>query len=258
MNKNIATVNAEEAIRKFHLLMQYGTFKVLRLTGAPKMGKSHLLKKVFPNIFKEKYRGNLYVYMDFNRKTKDVTAYLGIINAKLSSSSQFISYNEALAKIGSQPRVWMENITIQESKVNVEARGINWYANDYLTSASIADIREIENRILFLFDSVDELEQHTRTWLLDRFVPQLVNLDNVALVLAGRTLEGDYTSDYEEFSLNQNLSQVLNPQEYIAYLQQIGTNINLPETQIELLARAADYVPGLFTELISNIITNQC
>ena len=243
----IASFIQDEDLEQFHQLMkQQGRFKVLILTGPPKIIKSYLLKKVFPDIFQKDYDKKLYVYIYFDSKKKIdnvVRYYLDPIATELGDKNEpFLNYNKAVAEMGSK-----------QSRANRESEGINWYANDHLVSEFIEDIRGINNRILLLFDAVDELELNARMWLLERLVPGLLQLENVSLVLAGRTLEEDCTSKYEEFCLKQHLSQISNFRESIRYLE----HADLSEDDINLCLVAANYDSSLFMQLVNNLFSSE-
>src|SRR5205823_1804706 len=69
-------INTQEAITFFHNLMQsQDQMRLLRLVGEAKMGKSHLLTKVFPILAQQDYQARCAI-LDLRNQTLTVPDFL--------------------------------------------------------------------------------------------------------------------------------------------------------------------------------------
>src|SRR6266567_3636965 len=160
------TINTHHAVKLFHDLMSStGDFRVLHLVGEAKMGKSHLLTKIFPALAQKQYQ-SMVVTLDLRNRLYGVPDILQMA-CTLIGTKDCPSYNKAYQE-------WM-NWSMNRSKV--ELRGIsalfsffhisiqNNVHDDYdrehdLTSKLVDDVGRLsDNAFLLLVDSVNNADE---------------------------------------------------------------------------------------------------
>ncbi len=242
------TINAHRIIEQFHDFMKPDSkFRVLRLMGDANMGKSHLLTKVFPELCQH-YQAYCAV-IDLRNKRQTIMDFLDAAKSKFTSYGvDFPNYSAAYEKWIYKPTVNVEGVKAFFSDIKIVAKADsaedNWHRASFLTNELVTDLRQITStKCLFLFDSVNDADSNTQTWLMNNLLDKLAPLKHVRVIVAGRSLPEVY-GGYAANCCSYELKAVLDVQEYIKYCQQIGAI--LVEQSIKDVARAVDYNPGMF------------
>jgi hypothetical protein len=246
-------INTQEAIKLFrHLLQSNSQMRVLRLVGATKIGKSHLLTKVFPQIVHELYQARLAI-IDLRNPAHTIPDFLDIASRQLGDQA-CNNYARASHHWTNRPKVEVKGLLAKFARISISAKDSIDDAFDrdrYLAEHFLNDLAKLDDKpLLLFFDSVDCSTKAIQTWLLDTFIPQVSTLPHVRVVIAGCDLpeaSGSYTASCKSY----RLKPVKKVKEYVTYCQMI--NATLPEDIIRILVSAARYTPGFFVELMHNL-----
>ena len=133
-------------------------------------------------------------------------------------------------------------IALKENTDNIYYRDLD------LASQFIKDAAKMNDRLLLLlFDSANSTSEHMQAWLMDTFLVKLLSFPHVRIVIAGRSLP-DVNGSYAALCRSYQLRAVTDIKEYMLYCQRV--NASLVEQSIQDFARACDYTPGTFVELV--------
>jgi len=245
-----STINQERVIELFHELMQPdSSFRIWRLLGEAKLGKSHFLTKIFPTLARES-RQVRCVLLDLRRQSYSPIDILHAICDQLGGETAFPAYCAAYGEWLNRPRVQTIGLKAFLARVSIRAEG---QADEqqrvirHLLSQFIADLDNFKDvSLLFLFDTINEAGENTQKWLMDSFLVQLARLTNVRVVLAGRrdlpTASGTYAAICDSYEL----LPVEEEAAYIDFCERI--DLPLDEQSIRDFAYYVDYKPGLFVD----------
>jgi hypothetical protein len=245
------TIDQQDAIDLFHQLMQpESPFRVLRLLGPAKMGKSHLVTKVFPDLARETYEAHCAV-LDLRNQAQSTSDILHAACNLLGHDIPFPAYYGAYQEWLNRPRVevrglqaFLSSFTIRAGEEEAESR--KWAR--HLTAQVAVDLREVSNaQVVLLFDALDGASESAQGWLMDMLLVQLAPLPHLRIVVAGRGVPEPHGS-YAALTRSYELQPVREIHEYISYCRQIGAALG--EQSIRDLALAFDYAPGSFADVM--------
>jgi hypothetical protein len=223
-------------------------FRVLRLLGEAKMGKTHLLTKVFP-VLAQQHNARCAV-LDLRNKQQTIIAHLHNACVQLGWD-HFPTFDQSYTTWITQPQIQVSGLQAVLSIISARSRSREddtIRVIPHLTRCFVADLRKIDHRLLVLiFDQVDDAASETQTWLMDTFLGQVQGLTHIRVVVGGRTLP-DALGNYAKFCANYELTPVQEEKAYITYCQEVGAS--LVEQSIRDLAKALRYAPGVFAETI--------
>jgi TIR domain len=227
-------INTKDAIDLFHQLMRPNNqIQVLRLVGAGKMGKSHLLAKIFPILARQKYQAR-YLLLDLRNPVHTIP---DILYAACSQLGSHMCDNYLAAY-----KTWMS------SSISFEKSEDALYKNHYLTSCFVKDLAALDDHsLLLLFDSMSSATRKVQTWLMDVLLVQISSLPHVRVILAGRSLPKAHSNSIV-FSHTYHLLPITDEEAYIEYCKNL--HMKLGEQSIRDFAYACDYTPGTFADLV--------
>ncbi|SRR6266566_6785304 len=250
-------INTHEVVKLFHhFMMPSSRFQVLRLVGEAKMGKTHLLTKVFPIIAEQEYQAH-YAVLDLRNQIHAVPDILHMACGQLGARYCEGYYAAHLAWTN-RLKVGFERVLAIFSYLNVsnkdtidEAR----HRDRYLTAQFVNDLGKLDDKlILLLFDSIDNANDSMQTWLMDMLMVQLTQSTHIRIVMAGRSLPEPHGS-YAALCQSCKLLPVTEEEAYITFCQSL--NITLAEQSIRDFAYACDYKPGIFVDFVSPKFSHQ-
>lgn len=248
------TINRQESINLFHHLMQPDSeFHILRLLGEAKLGKSHLLTKVFPTLARRDYQAR-YAILDLRNQAQTATGILHVAHSQIGDHTTFHNYCTAYQEWINRSSAQVQVTGLQAIFARVQIRSTDEADESekvirHLTSQFVADLRNLTGSpLLLLFDAVDGADERIRNWLMDTLLVQSSTLTHVRIVVAGRSVPEAYGS-YTATCRSYELQPVDEEQAYIVYCREIGAN--LEEQSIRDFARAFDYKPGLFVDYVT-------
>lgn len=244
-----STIDTHEAVRLFHQLMQSDIerqLRILYLTGEAHMGKSHLIKKVFPILAEQEYHARCIMF-DLRNPVQDIPEILHLACEQVGREN-CRGYYTVLQEIMNHPK---REETLSQVLTNVASPNISYnflnairLRSERLTTQFLMDLSRLQNKpIVLLFDTVDSASEHVQSWLIRSFLAKLSLLPHVRIVVAGRVLP-EPLGEYMDLLHVHLLSRVKDEEEYIAYCQQ--RNVPLVEEAIRSLAYECEYIPGLF------------
>lgn len=244
-------INTQEAVKLFHHLMKtQNQVCVLRLVGDSKMGKTHLLTKVFPIIARQAYQARCAI-IDLRHPAHSVPDFLHFACSQLGGQSYdfyYTAYQEWLnrPKTVGLPMLlafWSRiKISLKDSSSDLHQRDL------HLTTQFVKDLSKLDDkRVLLLFDNVDNAHQSTQTWLMDTLLVQLSSLPHIRIVIAGRSLP-EASSTYTACCQNYRLLPVKEVEAYIEYCHSV--NLMLSDQSIRDFAHAFGYAPGIFVDYV--------
>ncbi len=244
------TINTDEAVKLFHHLMQpHSQMRILCLVGDSKMGKSHLLTKVFPSLNQQEYQAR-YAILDLRNEIDTIPDLLHLACSQLDPQG-FDSYHSAHDQWTARSGINLQHITsiflhlIIHNWENTQATRARNY---HLTAQFVKDLSQQSNApLLLLFDSVESATEGKQCWLMHSLLPQLTPLEHIRVVVAGRSLpaiHGSYAARCQIY----RLGPVIDDSAYIIYCQKLSATLG--EQSIRDIARLCDYTPGLFADLV--------
>ncbi|MDY6877369.1 MAG: ATP-binding protein [Chloroflexota bacterium] len=248
----LKTINRRDSINLFHHLMQPDSeFHILRLLGEAKMGKTHLLTKVFPTLARQNYQAH-YAVLDLRGQAQTPTSILHTAYSQIGDPTTFPNYCAAYQELINRSKVQVTGLQAILALVQIRAIDETDESESvirHLTSQFVADLHNLaDSSLLLLFDAVEGADERTRNWLMDILLMQLSTLAHVKIVVAGRSVPEAYGS-YTATCHSYELRPVNEVQAYIVYCREIGAN--LEEQSIRDFARAFDYKPGLFVDYVT-------
>jgi hypothetical protein len=254
----VITINQQDAIDLFHQLMQPDSpFRVLRLLGEAKIGKSHLMAKVYPALACETHQARCAM-LDLRNRAQTVPDILHAVYSLLGGRANFPAYHTAHTEWLRRPLVEVHGLQALLSLVSIRAEegsdeSRKWVR--HLTTQLTTDLGNLnDGLVVLLFDAVDDADESTQDWLMDTLLVQLVPLPHLRMVVAGRSTLEAYGS-YAAFCHSRELLPVREEEEYIAYCRQVGAD--LVEQSIRDFAKACDYKPGLFVDYATKFIRRE-
>ncbi len=248
------TINTQEAITCFHSLMHPNSQKrILRLSGDANMGKSHLLTKVFP-LVAQKDGQVRYAILDLryqiDNQPRAVPDFLHSACGLLGQSCDCY-YTEYQNWLNRPKTVGVQRLLALFSHINISLKDSSFDLQDRdrnLTRKFVEDLSKLDDKpLLLLFDHVDKATPQIQTWLMDTLLVQLSPLRHVRVIIAGRQLP-EASSSYVACCQSYTLHPVTEVEAYIEYCRKI--NVILVDQSIKDFAKAHDYRPGAFVELV--------
>lgn len=216
------------------------------------MGKSHLMKRVFPELAHNDFQARC-VILDVRNQNYSIPDFLHMACGQLGNQT-CKNYYSAHQTLINRPKVEVKNCPIWFSRLNIAAKNNIDDAHQrdlYLTTQFVNDLNDLQDRpMLLVFDSVNNADVSIQEWLMEMLLTLLSPLNHVRVVVAGRSLPEAYGS-YTSLCQSYQLLPITNVADYIAYCKDI--NALLPEEAIGILASASLYTPGFFIELVHNI-----
>ena len=242
----LATINMQAAVDLFYELMQPDSpVRVLRLLGQPKLGKTHLVTRVFPDIARRVYHASCAVIT--MRKDQGAADILHAICSYLGGLEAFPTYRAAYEQAQNRVRAQVSGVQAFFSRIKVEAGADDprKLGRD-LVPPFVSDLRKQgERSFMLLFDAVNDASGTMQEWLTDTLVGQVSPLTHVRIVVAGRSVPEAHGS-FAACCCDYELLPVEEEDAYITYCRQLG--ILLVEQSIRDIARLLDYKPGLFAD----------
>jgi hypothetical protein len=243
-------INRQEAIDLFQQFMQPASeFRVLRLMGEAKMGKTHLVAKVLPILAEQGFQAHC-VFLDLRNQAQTILDVLDAARGLLGDYA-FANYDRAYDRWLHRPKVEVTSLRTTLSKVQIRAEdeaSEERKLTRHLTNQFVADLRNLtDTPLLLIFDQVDDCDKTTQNWLMHTLLVLVAPLDHVRVVVAGRFVP-DPSGSYSLNCHSYELLAVQKVEAYIAYCHQIGAS--LVEQSIRDFARAFDYKPGLFADYV--------
>ena len=245
------TINRQDSIEIFHQLMQSDSqFRVLRLFGESKMGKSHLVTKVFPRLARDTYSARCAV-LDLRNRTQSSLDILHAACSLLGGDVCFPTYTTGYREWMNRPQVEVKGLRAIFAPISIRPQGeaseTSKVARD-LTLQFTADLLHLnDGLVLLLFDALEQTAEDTRSWLTDTLLVHLAQHSHVRLVMAG-CLVPEAHGSYASICRSDQLPPVEEDEEYIDFCHRIGAE--LADQSIRDLARAFSYKPGLFVDYV--------
>jgi hypothetical protein len=245
------TINTLTPVNLFRqLMLPSSQNRVMHLVGDAKMGKTHLLTKVFPHLVQQDYQAR-YAILDLSNQIYQVPDILNQACFQLGDTC-CDGYFAAAQAWSNRPKVDVRGLNTTFSRVGIFAKDGVDDANDKARNLTIAfakDVGKLNDKLLvLLFDCVDEqAEEEMRTWLTGMLMVALFQFAHIRVVIAGRSLAEAHPS-YKALSLRYQLLPVKEIAAYVEYCQDFG--LTLPEQSVQTLAHAFDYIPGSIAEVL--------
>jgi AAA ATPase domain len=246
-------IDREEAVARFYqLLDQAEPLRVMRLLGEAKMGKTHLLTKVFPRLAERVAR---CAVLDLRNTQQTIIIHLHNACGQLGRSD-FPTFDGAYTDWINQPQIQVRGLSALFSIISARSRSeedVVTRVIPHLTRCFVDDLRRLDDRLLVLiFDQVDDAASETQTWLMDTLLGQIQGLAHVRVVVGGRIIP-EALGSYARLCWSYELPPVREESAYIAYCKEIGANLG--EQSIRDFARAFHYAPGAFAEIVHTFVS---
>ena len=247
------TIDRQEAIEIFQRLISPDSqVRFLFLEGESRMGKSHLLYKVFRSLAREQLHTRTAL-LDLRNPLQTIPDILYSACSQLGSDycNQFLAESKTLMKPQS---IRIEKAQALFSHIDIQIKEGREYADNrvvLLTSAFMSDLSTHNDILsLLLFDDFDQASNTQQSWLMDVLLPLLSVLNHVRVVIAGRSIP-PVPARFAVSSTVYRLLPINDLQFYIDYCQK--QNISLADETIRTITNLADYNPGNFVQFIHTV-----
>jgi len=248
------TIDRGEVITLFHQLMRpHSLHRVLRLSGDPKMGKSHFLTKIFPHLARQHY-GARCITLDI----RNLTSSQDFLHRLAMPLEDFPHYHQTYQAWVNRSKVEVKNVFTLLTSISLRNQAGPDEAQAHLRNLLThleRDLRTLTSTpLLVMIDALDDeydKDPHLKSWVLNQFLPPLTQLNHLRLVLAGRQMP-PATSDYSGLCLDCHLTSVQDTAAYHTYCQH--QPITIDRHLIDGYILGAGYRPGFFIELLYNYI----
>jgi len=244
------TIDTDEIINLFRQFMDGGsTAKVLYIVGNTKLGKSHLLTKVFPLLAEQEYQAR-HAIIDLRYPMYSIPDILSLTSNQLDGKRS-TNYQAAYEIWLNKPKMEMKNVFLILSSLSLSARleYDDFHKRDHhLTMEFIKDLETCNDRpLLLLIDHIDSALEQIQSWLINTFLVRTALLKHIRVVVAGRFVPEPHGT-YAASCLRSQLHPVTEEDAYIAYCHRL--NVTLMEQSIRDIARLFDYHPGMFVDYV--------
>lgn len=244
------TIDTDEVIRLFHRLMDIGsTAQVLYIVGKTKLGKSHLLTKVFPILAKQEYQAR-HAVIDLRNPVHTIADILSLTSCQLDGK-RCTNYQDAYETWLNKPKVEMKHVFLLLSSLSLSTKQEHddlHKRDHHLTIEFIKDLATCNDRpLLLLVDHIDNATEQMQSWFINTFLVRTLLLKHIRVVVAGRSVPEPHGT-YAASCLHTQLYPVTEEEAYIAYCRRL--NVTLKEQSIRDIARLLDYQPGMFVDYV--------
>lgn len=242
-------INHDDAIELFSELLQpTSQHRFMRLLGDGEMGKTTLLREVFPVLAAQ--QGLRSAFIDMRNQAQKPIDFLHMICGQINRQG-FPSFDKAYEQWLTRPRVQLSGLQALFSKIQVSNRQDDDEREDltlHLTRRFVDDLATVNDQTtLLFFDAVDNASPITQTWLMDMLLVQLQPLPHLRAVVSGRTLP-DASGAYALHCCSYELRPVEDIAAYVRYCRAMG--VNLSEELIHNGAKFCSFNPGRFANAI--------
>lgn len=245
----IPIIDREEAVTCFRQMLESATPpRILRLLGEAKMGKTYLLTKVF-RLLGEQHSVRCAV-LDLRNPQQNIIFHLHNACSQIGHN-HFSRFDQAYADWRDRPQIQMNGLRAVFAYISAHSSIKDGDTEQFilhLTRCFVDDLRKLNDRIVVLiFDQVDDAALATQLWLMETLLVQLQTLDHVRVVVGGRKVP-EALGSYALICQSHELKPVREETAYIGYCRAVGAR--LEEQSIRDFAKAFDYIPGAFAEII--------
>lgn len=251
------TIDRQEVIDLFDQFMQSDShLRVLRLHGEAKMGKSHMLTKVFPVLAQQKHQAVCAV-VDL-RSQVNIPDILHTMSSFLAPRILFSNFNAAYQEWLNRTVIQVKGLTAIFGKITIRTQEETRLAAErtarHLSAQFACDLREFTDAsVLLLLDSIDNTDSSIQEWVMNMLLAQLASMEHVRVVVAGRYVP-EVAGSYAASSISYELKPIRDESAYIAYCRQMGVALNTQS--VRDMARVFGYRPGLFADFVIPKFTN--
>lgn len=246
------TIDRDSAISLFHQLMQSESeFRILRLVGEAKLGKSHLVTKIFPLLASQTYRAH-YAVIDLRSQGQTIPDVLHTICGLLGGENVFPSYYDAYKEWIQRPKLNVSGLQAFFAHVDIrsESESDENRMACYLVPSLIAGLGCLDDtQLLLLFDTLDTSGEKITSWLMNTLLVHLSALAHVRIVVAGRSVP-EACGSYATICRSYSLLPVVEEDAYVVFCRELGIGTDLEDQTIRAMARLFDYKPGLFVDFV--------
>lgn len=244
------TIDTDEVINLFRQFLDTNsTTRMFYLVGEAKLGKSHLLTKVFPALAQQEYQTR-HAIIDLRYPMHTIPDILSLTSSQLDGN-QCTNYQKAYQAWANQPKVSIEHVFLFLSSLTLSTKQEHddlRKSESYLTAEFIKDLEVSSDRpLLLLIDHVDNATEKVQAWLINTFLVQALLLKHIRVVIAGRLVPEPH-GRHAASCLRYQLSPVTEEDAYIAYCHRL--KVTLVEQSVRDIARLLDYRPGLFVDYV--------
>ena len=245
-------IDRRDAVTVFRSFMKPShQMQVLRLVGGEKMGKTHLLTKVFPALAREEFQAHCAV-LDLSRnQNPTVCDFLHSACSQISVQENGNYYTAYREWINRPRKVTLSQLLflISSLTVSIQDTSRDLHEKDlYLTAQFIKDLGKLNDKpVLLLFNKVHCAEEYVQIWLMDTLLGQLSQLPQIRAVVAGCSLP-EANSSYISSCHSYELLPVKEVEHYMEYCR--SSCVELSNESIKDFVRAFEYRPGLFVDFV--------
>ena len=247
-------IGRKPAVERFRQMLSGSLHeRILRVSGAEKMGKSRLMRE-YRRIAINEFRAQCaLIDLRPQLQKQNHGDVLEAISQQLGST-YFPKYRAVRDKISTQNTVQVRGVTQIFSKLFIRSESDEDVAENQrrrLTEAILEDLQTIPSQllILLLLDSFEQAEAPVRAWINNQLLTGLSGLPNMYTVVAGRQLPEPHAA-WQDIASEYDLPQV-GEEDYLKYCTSIGI---VPEDSvIKAFHRAFEGKPGLFVEVASKL-----
>jgi hypothetical protein len=244
------TIDRGEAMECFDAMMAANPdYTVLCLSGASKMGKTHVITRVFPTaVVRENAR---QATVDLRSAVLTVEDVLTIVAERLTREpTAWQRFHQAQSKSMAPVSVNILHSKLRDTSLDITNASENTPAqwDRYVTGQFIEDLALLHDRTAVLcFDNIDAATELLGQWFKDVFLTRLSALPHVRVVV---TCSGTpcFPSTYADCVRVHPLLPIQDRAHFITYGR--AACLNYSDGEIEVAITIARNIPGTFAEFL--------
>lgn len=244
-------MNRKSEVRLYRrMLNQEVRERILLIEGAPKMGKSRLLRE-FRWIARHEKRIPCAL-VDIRTRGRSFRDVLQLIGREINYP---LRRYEELARQLSRAAAPGAGVTpdalFQVVQQHGDRTGLD--QQQRLTQAFVEDLTIVsaQTQVALILDAFEEANELTRQWIADELLIGLYRLPNLVTIIAGRRLPPLETT-WEDYAIVNTLTKV-DIEDFRDYRNQIGAQ-DITDEQIPMLYQGFTGNPGSFAEFADNFV----
>lgn len=233
------------AIQRFSDMIEGTSNKrILRIVGIENMGKSRLLRE-FQLMSDRKWKAHCAL-VDLRSKYQSYSDIVFQVVQQISSI-EYKNFFDTQQRLLEGPKVDMKGLRLLLSSISItmQEHKNDDYDRQLLTSSFCKDLRlaEVGCPIVLLFDTFEGASQKIQDWLTEQLLTSLIQIPNVFVVIAGRSLPEPPSTWRDSCLLFELLPVSLD--DSISYCKRLGINADVDI--IKAFHDAFEGSPGLFS-----------
>jgi hypothetical protein len=232
-------------VQQFSDMLESKTNKrMLRIIGLENMGKSRLLREF--KLLTDVKSNARCALVDLRSRYQGYSDIIFQVTQQIPTI-EYKEFFETQQKLSTSHQIDIKELRLLLSPVtiNVQEQKNDDYDRQLLTSAFCKDLRlaKFDFPVVLLFDTFDGASEKIQDWLIEQLVTALLQISNIFVVVAGRSLP-EPPNTWRDNCLSFELLPV-SLDDTVSYCDKLGIDVSIDI--IKAFHDAFDGSPGLFS-----------